>query len=206
MERPQRRKFTKQWWGNLGTDIASPQKQWYQWRWPMVACRQHCWSYQRGKPRSTSRSRRCGWIGWTYEYEKPWGLPTATYGHISKKYASEIDRSKCCIKCGEEGTKRRSVRRHHVATSKRQALRRQITYLGPESVQYTRRHTNTCFKNSIEGNTNQPQPLRGSTKSAVPDGAWREGGCGYHSWPIQESRRSLLEDWRGKLSSHPGLW
>ena len=56
---------------------------------------------------------------------------------------------------------------------------RQTTYLGPESAQYTRRRTNTCLKKGIEGNTNQPQPLRGSTKPAVPDDARRE--CGYHS-------------------------
>ena len=81
----------------------------------------------------------------------------------------------------KKATRRRHVQRHVAISVKRQAITRQTTNLEPKSAQYTRRHTNNCFKNGIEDNTNQPESLRGSTRPTDPDGAKREGGCGYRS-------------------------
>ena len=66
-------------------------------------------------------------------------------------------------------------------------------YRGSAGAQYTRKRNNISFKNGIESNTNQPQPLRGSTRPPVPNGARREGRS-YRSRPIQEPRWTLFQD------------
>ena len=76
------------------------------------------------------------------------------YGHISKKCTSEIDRTKCCSKCGEEGHKAKKCTATPCINLCKQAGNKETNHEPG-----TRRRPNTCLKNGIEGNTNQPQPL-----------------------------------------------